>query len=146
MKKQRLQNVNKKSTWFSDLHMLCHIYNNRKLFINSKTKSIHFMIAVNQFIWIEEVGTVSILLSTKRVKLHNVALLAPDCDLNLILFSQLRKSGITYYDNLKAITLMRNKKNYCLYQKKPNLFTFNLVQPGKTMVMTGHRQITHFIS
>ena len=91
------------------------------------------MTVSGQLIRTEEIGTVSILLSSGiSIELHNVAL-APTCDSNLILLSQLRKSGITYNDSLTAMTLIKKGKIIAQAKRNQNLFTLNLALPGQAM-------------
>lgn len=61
----------------------------------------------------------------ENIELQNVAL-APKCDSNLISLGQLRKIGITYHDNLIAMTLMRNRKVIIYTKKDTNLFTLEI--------------------
>lgn len=85
------------------------MYNNCKLFVNTKTKSIDFVIGVGKIICIEEVETISILFFTKKIELYNVALIS-DYDLNLILLDQFKKSRIIYYNNSEPMTLIKDGK------------------------------------
>lgn len=75
------------------------------------------MTATGQIIQTEEVETVPILLVTKRIELYNLALIA-SCNSNLILLGQLRKSGITYHNSPKAMTMIRNRKVIAHAKKK----------------------------
>ena len=62
------------STWFLDLYTSLYLCNNRSFFSNTKTKSIDFVTAARQVIWIEEIGTILIpLTGGDNIKLHNVA-------------------------------------------------------------------------
>ena len=135
VKEQRLQKGSKTSTWFFNSCVSRHLCNNRKLFINMRAKSIDFLTAAGQIIWTEEVGTVSIPLSTGRIELHNVTL-APDCNSNLISLGQLKESGITYHDNPEAMTLMRIGKINANAKREQNFFTLDLAQLGKVIAMT----------
>lgn len=121
-----------------------------------KAKSINFVTAAGQVIRTEEIGTVSIPLAKgKTIELHNVAII-PGCDSNLILLGQLQESGITFHDNILAMTLMRNRKVIAQAKRDRNLFTLNLAQPGKAMAiiskqpkamaMTRQGRPTHLVS
>lgn len=58
----------------------------------------------------EEIGTLSILLTdSNNIKLYNIAL-APSYNSNLISFGHLQKSEIIYHNNLAIMILMRNKE------------------------------------
>lgn len=92
---------------FLDLYVSRHLYNNRKLFSNLKVKSINFVIAVRQIIYIEEIGTISIpFIDDNSIKLHNITL-ALGCNSNLISLGQQQETGITFYNNPMAIILMK---------------------------------------
>ena len=91
------------------------------------------MTAVGQLIRTEEIGTVSIPLTDgSEIELQNVAL-APGCDSNLIFLGQLRETGITFYDNLTVMTLMRNGKIIAQAKRDQNLFTLEFAQLGKAI-------------
>lgn len=103
-----------------------------------------------------------LLANGSKIDLQNVAVTSR-CDSNLISLSQLQETGITFYDDPRAMTLMRNGKVIAKAKKDRNLFTLELVHPGRamavtiqakamasagqahTMTMTGQRQPTHFI-
>lgn len=88
------------------------------------------MTASGQFIRIKEIGIVSIPLSNDTlIEFYNVAL-APNCNSNLILLGQLRESGITYYDNLIAMILMRKGKIIAQAKRNQNFSTLDLALPG----------------
>lgn len=71
------------------------MYNDQQLFIN---------------IWMEEIGTISILLvSDTIIKLYNIAL-ALNYNFNLISLGPLQKSGITYHNNSMTMLLTWKKK------------------------------------
>ena len=159
MAKEQLQKVDT-DTWFLDSCASRHLCNNRKLFSNTKTKSIDFVTAAGQVIRTEEIGIVSIPLSGgNTIELHNVALI-PGCNFNLISLGQLHESGITYHDNPMTMTLMRNGKVIAEAKREQNLFTLNLADPGKAMAvispsdnikhramaMTGRGHPTHLVS
>lgn len=81
----------------------------------------------------KDINTVFILLTDEiTIELHNVALTS-EYNLNLILLGQLQESGITYYDNLGTITLMRGNKIITYAKKSHNLFTLNLAIPDQVM-------------
>lgn len=68
------------------------------------------MIAAGSVIWAKEIGIVSILLiNGNKIKVQNVALVL-GCDSNLIFLGQLQKTGIIFYNDLTAMTLIRNGK------------------------------------
>lgn len=105
----------------------------RRLFTNTRAKSIDFMTAAGQLIRSKEIGTVSIPLSDgTTIELHNVAL-APECDSNLVSLGQLRESNITYHDSPTAMTLMRKGKVIAQAKRNQNLSTLNLASPGQAM-------------
>lgn len=68
----------------------------------------------------------------RKIELQNMAL-ALEYDSNLISIGQFRETGITYYDNLIAMILMKNRKVIAYIKKNRNLFTMELVQPEKAM-------------
>lgn len=62
--------------------------------------------AAGQVIRIKEIGNVLILLIDRNnIKLKNIVL-APECNSNIILLGQLQETGITYYNNPTAMTLI----------------------------------------
>lgn len=73
---------------------------------------------------------------------------------NLILFGQICKSKIIYYDKLIAITLIKNEKIIALAKKKWNFFIFDLVYSNGTiaiislraMVMIKQKQSIYLVS
>ncbi len=138
-------------SWFLDLCASRLLCNDRRLFSNTRAKSIDFVTAAGQVIRIEEIGTFSIPLSGgATIELLHLAL-APNCDSNLISLGQLRESGITYHDNLTAMTLRRNGKIVANAKRERNLFTLNLAAPNqamsaKAMAIGGKGQPTHFVS
>lgn len=67
-----------------------------------------------------------------KIKLYNIAL-ALECDFNLISFGQFYKNGIIYYNNLIAMTLIRNRKIIPKAKREQNFFILNLVYPKKAM-------------
>lgn len=88
------------------------------------------MIAANLIIWMEEIGTVLILLiGDAIIKLHNIAL-APNCNINLISLGQFWESKITYHNKLMAMILMQKRKVIAYAKKKQNLFILNLASSG----------------
>ena len=131
---QGLQRISRSSSsWFLDSCASRHLCNDRRLFTNTRAKSIDFITAAGQVIRTEEIGPVSIpLVDGTTIELHNVAL-APECDSNLISLSQLRESGITYHDNPSAMTLMRDDKTIAHAKRSHNLFTLDLAMPGQIM-------------
>lgn len=136
IKEQRLQKIRAGNTWFLDSCVFHHLYNNWKLFSKLKAKGIDFVTAVGQVIWIEKVGTISIWLANgNKIELQNITL-APGCNSNLIFFSQLQETGITFYDNPTVMTWMRNRKVIAQAKKDQNLFTSELAHPRKAMAMT----------
>lgn len=147
MVKEQQQLQRPSTSWFLDSHSC----NDRRLFSNTRTKSIDFVTAAGQVIRTEEIGTVSIPLSGgTAIKLHNVAL-APNCDSNLISLGQLRESGIRYHDNPTAMTLMRNGKIIAHAKRERNLFTLDLAAPNqamsaKVMAIRGRGRPTHLVS
>ena len=133
VKEQWLQRLKANSTWFLDSYAFRHLCNDQSLFINTKTKNIDFVIAAGQVIWTEKIGIISIPLADgSTIELHNVAL-APGCNSNLIFLGQLQESGITYHDNLVAMTLMKDGKVIAHARKNRNLFTLKLAQPERAM-------------
>lgn len=122
--------------WFLNSCTSYHFCNNQILFSNLKAKSIDFVIAVEQIVWTEKTVTVSIsLASDDNIKLHNVVL-APECNSNLISLCQLHEARITYHDNPLAMTLIQQRKVITYAKRTRNLFTLNLVHPGKPMTVT----------
>lgn len=68
------------------------------------------MTITGQVIRANEIGTISIPASDGSIiELQNIAL-APECDSNLIFLGPLKETGISFYNNLIAITLMRDEK------------------------------------
>lgn len=125
MVKKQLQKVDT-DIWFLDSYASRYLCNNRKLFSNTKAKSIDFVMAAGQVIQTEEISTISISLAENNtIKLYNVAL-APGCNSNLILFSQLRESRITYHDSPSAMTLIRDGKVITEAKRERNLFMLDL--------------------
>ena len=107
---KELRSLDKANTWFLDSCTSQHLYNNWKLFSNTKAKSIDFIKTAGQIIQTEEIGTVTIpFIGGNTIELHNIAL-APGCNSKLISLGQLHKSEITYYDNPTTIMLMKDGK------------------------------------
>ena len=139
------------ATWFLDSCASRDPCNDRRLFSNTRAKSIDFMTAAGQLIRSEEIGTVSIPLNgVTSIELHNVSL-APDCDSNLISLGQLRESGITYHDSPTAMTLMKEGKVIAQAKRNQNLFTLDRASLGQTMsakamAVKGRGRPTHLVS
>ena len=141
------------SFWFLDSCASPHLCNDRRLFTNTRAKSINFITAAGQVIRTEEIDTVSIPLADgTTIKLHNVTL-APGCDSNLILLGQLRESGITYHDDPSLMTLMRGNKTIARAKRSHNLFTLDLPMPGqimsaisRAMAITSRGRPTHLVN
>ena len=70
---------------------------------------IDFVTVVGEIIQTEQVGAVSIPLITGQIDLQNIAL-ASKYDSNLISLSQLRETGITFYDNPTSMALIKDGK------------------------------------
>ena len=87
---QGLQKTSRSSfSWFLDSCASRYLCNNRRLFTNTRAKSIDFITAVGQVIRTEEIGTVSIPLADGiTIELQNVAWV-PGCNSNLISLGQL---------------------------------------------------------
>ena len=141
------------SSWFLDSCASRHLCNNRRLFTNTRAKSIDFITAAGQVIRTEEIGTMSIPLADgTTIELQNVAL-APGCDSNLISLGQLRESGITYHNNPSSMTLMRGGRTIARSKRSYNLFTLDLAMPGqimsainRAMAITGRGRPTQLVS
>ena len=154
VKEQRLQRTSRSSSsWFLDSCASRHLCNDRRLFTNTRAKSIDFITAAGQVIRTEEIGTVSIPLTDgTTIELQNVAL-APGCDSNLISLGQLRESGITYHDDPDSMTLMKSGSIIARAKRNHNLFTLDLAMPGqimsaisRAMAITGRGRPTHLVS
>lgn len=131
---KKLQKLDTK-TQFLDLCTFRYLCNNRKLFLNTKAKSIDFIIAVGQIIQTEKIGTMTIpLAESSTIELHNIVL-ALGCNFNLILMGQICKSGILYHNNPTIMILMRNRKIIIEAKRERKLFMLNLIHSGKTMVI-----------
>lgn len=134
-KAKKLHPLDIADTWFLDLCASQYLYNNRKLFSNTKAKSIDFVTVAGQIIQTKEIDTVSIpLAESNMIKLHNVALV-PGYNSNLISLDQLRESGITYHDNLTTMTLMKDGKIIVEAKRERNFFMLDLAYPGKAMAI-----------
>ena len=85
VKKQELQKLETSiSIRFLDLYVSQYLCNNYRLFNNTKTKNINFIMTVGQIIQTKEISTISILLiSGNNIKLQNITLI-PNCNSNLI--------------------------------------------------------------
>ena len=154
VKKQRLQRTSRSSSfWFFDSCASRHLCNNRRLFTNTRAKSIDFITADGQVIQTEKIGTVSIPLTDgTTIELQNVTL-ALGCDSNLISLGQLRESGITYHNDPDSMTLMKNGSIIARAKRNHNLFTLDLAMPGqimsaisRAMAITGRGRPTHLVS
>lgn len=143
-------------TWFLNLCASRYLCNDQSFFSNTRAKSIDFVTAAGQVIQTKEIGTVLIpLVGGNNIELHNVAL-APGCNSNLISLRQLRESGITYYNDPAAMTLMRNGEVIARAKRDRNLFTLDLAQPRRVMTVVNKRlkamaitergQLTHLVS
>lgn len=96
---------------------------------------IDFVTIIGQGIQTKKISIVLILLLGRNIiELYNVSL-APKCDFNLISLSHLCESGIIYYNNLIIITLIRNGKIIVKAKREQNLFTFNLADSKKAIVV-----------
>lgn len=138
IKEQKLHKIDKATNWFFNLCILQHLYNDQKLFISTKTKRINFITTARQVIWTKEIRTVLILLSSKRIKVYNIALVI-GYNSNLILLRQ-------FYNNSDAMTLIKDRKVIAYVKKERNLFTFKLAQPRKAIAMIGPGCPMHFVS
>lgn len=115
--------------------MSCYQSNNPSLFTNQRAKSIDFVIAIKQVIRTEKISTVLIsLVDCSKIKLQNIAL-APECDSNLVSFSQLRETEIIFHDNPTTITVMNNRKIIILVKKDQKISNLKLVQQERAMLI-----------
>lgn len=133
VKEQRsLQRTSQSSfSWFLNSYVSRHLCNNWCLFINTKTKSIDFIIIASQIIQTEEIGTVSILVADGiTIELQNVALTL-GYNLNLISLSQLQENSIIYYNAPSSMILIRGGRTIARAKKSHISFTFDLGMPGQ---------------
>lgn len=135
VKERELQKLGTNNTSFPDSCTSRHMCNDWTLFSDLKAKSIDFVTAVGQVIWIEKIGTVTIPLANGNIELHN-DVLARGCDSNLIWPSQLQETEITYHDNPTTMTLMQYRKVIDYTKRTWNLFPLDLAHLGRAMAVT----------
>lgn len=122
---------------YLDSYASWHFTNNKNLFVKELySKCLNFTTAESQILWTKKIRMIAILLSDKSsLKFQDVAYI-PNCNLNLIFFSQLRNNNITYIDNLKTMTLIQVKHLIAYAKCNQNLFVLELVTSNKAMQIT----------
>lgn len=133
--------------WYLDLYAFKHLTNNKNLFIKSlQPKCFDFTTVGGQILWAESIGTIAILLADgSSFKLCNVVY-APDCNSNLISFSQLCDSNITYVNNSEVMILIQADQAITYARCDQNFFILDLATPNKVMQIIRHRRPTHLVS
>lgn len=102
-------------------------------------------ITKKKIIYLQEVGTVSILLSNNQlIKLFNTAFVL-ECESNLISLSQPRDISFIYYKEFIKMTLMRRTKIVAHAIHHQNLFLPDFIKPEKAIIMDRKRP-THIVS
>ena len=82
-----------------------------------------------------KVGTIAISLFSKNIiKLYNIAF-APNCDLNLIFFSQLLESNIIYHDKSMRIIPIKKDTIIVYIKQEYNLFFLDLMTSGVIIII-----------
>lgn len=126
--------TDKVDIWYLDYCTLRYICNNWKLFLNLRSKNYEFIIAGEEVIQPQEVGTVHFSLPNRKVTQLNIAN-TPKCDSNLISLRQLRKSGILYHDHLDFMILKQRRSTIALAVRYKNLFIFETTLKNKTILV-----------
>lgn len=145
MTRHSINKVN--NIWYLDSCALRHICNNRKLFLDIRSKNYKFIMAGGKIIYSQKVGIVHLTLLSGKTKmtLLNVEY-APKCDFNLISLGQLRESGISYHNHLNSMALKQGGSILKVANKHKNLFVLETGLKTKAMVMKKRDKLTYLLS
>jgi len=97
------------------------------LFADMRPIKRRFFVADGFIIEIIGKSTVELFIPINNIIRIEGVIYAPDCDFNLILLGQLRKTGISYYDEGSYIILKRNGTTIAKALVVKNLFLLNVI-------------------
>ena len=102
----RLSSKETTDCWYLDSCASRHIYNNRELFSDIRSKNYKFVTVSGDIIQSKKLGTVHLPLQSGKttMTLLNIAY-APKYDFNLISLGQFRNSRISYHDHPNSMVL-----------------------------------------
>lgn len=103
--------------------------------------NIKFSIAKKKIIYFQKISIMIIsFLNNKSITLLNIAFILK-CKLNLIFFSQLQKTGFTYYDKFIKMILIKKKKVVTYTRQNRNFFILDFIKLKKFIIVNYRKPI-----